>query len=605
MAITGASRKQAGLYYDKGGAVVNALHPDFGITPNWDTFMEAFTYLKSLGRGTLDLGRADWSFANQANIDTVTGITVRSAGKISKSGGTSAACIFRLTNCVDFTLQVDGELDGGYTGASTGSNPVVQLGDPGMSGMLNKNIHLKIRKAKNGNHACITMFGETDTGEAGNQDIFLYPIVCERAGAGVFVYKGLKGLWAPSIVAKGVGANGLVLDTRAATDSNFVDSFPIEDVWIGYLRVQDILADAGFEPRGYVIKGACNRVTINSVDVQNVTANDVAARNVYGGLVAVSAGAGTGATGTASLTGTSVTSIAVGAGGSGYVTPPEVVITSPSGSGATAHAVLTAGVVTSIVVDTGGEGYLDVPYVNLFSGERPKNITLFEQRFENINDLGGTTGWPIYVQSGCENVVMKIIRAKNCKRGIRVDAPDTLHINDVITEDLPLQAGTFPVEIGGVSGTQPATNVKLGRVHAKRGQGLASATHAVSYNFVDRIDHDMLTQTGFDTGVLTVSSNAKHVLKCIPPDHGDADATLVAGLDAEVHKWATVLTANRTVTLSTARVYNGAKFRIVRTGLGAFTLNVGGLKTIPSATAAFVDVEHDGTAWRLTGYGTL
>lgn len=30
MAITGASRKQAGLYYDKGGAAINVLHPDFG-----------------------------------------------------------------------------------------------------------------------------------------------------------------------------------------------------------------------------------------------------------------------------------------------------------------------------------------------------------------------------------------------------------------------------------------------------------------------------------------------------------------------------------------------------------------------------------------------
>lgn len=30
MAITGASRKQAGLYYDKGGAVLNVAHPDYG-----------------------------------------------------------------------------------------------------------------------------------------------------------------------------------------------------------------------------------------------------------------------------------------------------------------------------------------------------------------------------------------------------------------------------------------------------------------------------------------------------------------------------------------------------------------------------------------------
>lgn len=85
---------------------------------------------------------------------------------------------------------------------------------------------------------------------------------------------------------------------------------------------------------------------------------------------------------------------------------------------------------------------------------------------------------------------------------------------------------------------------------------------------------------------------------------GDASKTLVMS-DEETQRFATALTANRTVTLPTTDVYKGAKFRVVRTGLGAFTLDVGGLKTIPSATAAFVDVEYDGSAWRLSGYGTL
>lgn len=86
---------------------------------------------------------------------------------------------------------------------------------------------------------------------------------------------------------------------------------------------------------------------------------------------------------------------------------------------------------------------------------------------------------------------------------------------------------------------------------------------------------------------------------------GDADVTLTAGSNFPTIRYATTLTANRTVTLSTTGARNGDKFRVSRTGLGAFTLDVGGLKTIPSATAAFVDVEYDGTAWRLTGYGTL
>jgi hypothetical protein len=91
----------------------------------------------------------------------------------------------------------------------------------------------------------------------------------------------------------------------------------------------------------------------------------------------------------------------------------------------------------------------------------------------------------------------------------------------------------------------------------------------------------------------------------VSADRGDTSQTLVPGVDVPTQRWATTLTANRTVTLNTASAVVGDAFRIVRTGLGAFTLNVGGLKTLPSATAAWCDVEYDGAAWRLTAYGTL
>jgi len=91
----------------------------------------------------------------------------------------------------------------------------------------------------------------------------------------------------------------------------------------------------------------------------------------------------------------------------------------------------------------------------------------------------------------------------------------------------------------------------------------------------------------------------------VSADRGDTSQTLTVGTDATTQRWATTLTANRTVTLSSTGAINGDRFRIVRTGLGAFTLDVGGLKTIPSATAAWVDVEFTGSAWVLTGYGTL
>lgn len=103
----------------------------------------------------------------------------------------------------------------------------------------------------------------------------------------------------------------------------------------------------------------------------------------------------------------------------------------------------------------------------------------------------------------------------------------------------------------------------------------------------------------FNSGIYMIHEG----LEIMSADRGDADVTLTVGTDAQTQRFATTLTSNRTVTLGTGHL--GAKYRIVRTGLGAFTLDVGGLKTIANSTAAFVDVEHDGTAWRLTGYGTL
>lgn len=89
----------------------------------------------------------------------------------------------------------------------------------------------------------------------------------------------------------------------------------------------------------------------------------------------------------------------------------------------------------------------------------------------------------------------------------------------------------------------------------------------------------------------------------VSADRGDANVTLNADQDVNVQRFATTLTANRTITLGTG--YAGAWFHIVRSGLGAFTLDVGGLKTLPSATAAWAMVGHDGSAWFLLAQGVL
>jgi hypothetical protein len=97
---------------------------------------------------------------------------------------------------------------------------------------------------------------------------------------------------------------------------------------------------------------------------------------------------------------------------------------------------------------------------------------------------------------------------------------------------------------------------------------------------------------------------AENIQQGVGADIGDANVTLQPG-DEPTQRYATILSANRTVTLGTTNAVQGYKFTVVRTGLGAFTLDVGGLKTIPSATAASVTVEYSGSAWILTDYSPL
>lgn len=92
-----------------------------------------------------------------------------------------------------------------------------------------------------------------------------------------------------------------------------------------------------------------------------------------------------------------------------------------------------------------------------------------------------------------------------------------------------------------------------------------------------------------EDGVATVSSDAAFTL------------TPLTSAPTQVHTG--TLTADRAITLSTTNAYNGTKFRVTRTGAGAFNLSVGGLKAL--ATNTWADVEYDGSAWKLTAYGAL
>ena len=88
-------------------------------------------------------------------------------------------------------------------------------------------------------------------------------------------------------------------------------------------------------------------------------------------------------------------------------------------------------------------------------------------------------------------------------------------------------------------------------------------------------------------------------------DVGDSNVSLTVGSSPRVVRFITPLTTNRTVTLSAASAKNGSKFRILRVNANSRTVNVGGIKTLPASSDSWVDVEYEGSAWIVTGFGSL
>ena len=94
-------------------------------------------------------------------------------------------------------------------------------------------------------------------------------------------------------------------------------------------------------------------------------------------------------------------------------------------------------------------------------------------------------------------------------------------------------------------------------------------------------------------------NNAAKLRQLVSADNGDASVTLTWNVDSELQIWATPLTADRTVTLSTNAVA-GARFKIMRklAATGLFNLSVGsGPLVLLSVGNEWCEVTYDGAAW--------
>jgi uncharacterized repeat protein (TIGR01451 family) len=96
-------------------------------------------------------------------------------------------------------------------------------------------------------------------------------------------------------------------------------------------------------------------------------------------------------------TSTSVASIYVTSGGSGYVSAPTVTINGGGGTGATATATISGGVVTSINITNAGTGYTSEPTVSFGSGSATAYVVLAQPLPTGPPTVGtnGTLTWDL------------------------------------------------------------------------------------------------------------------------------------------------------------------------------------------------------------------
>jgi hypothetical protein len=122
----------------------------------------------------------------------------------------------------------------------------------------------------------------------------------------------------------------------------------------------------------YNISNRYNNTTLKiywpSSSVNSITLTNGGSGYTTSPTVVFTGSSSTTATATANLTPTSIASVTVTAGGSTYTSAPTVTFTGGGGTGATATASFVAGVITGITVTNPGSGYTSAPTVGFTGG---------------------------------------------------------------------------------------------------------------------------------------------------------------------------------------------------------------------------------------------
>jgi len=175
-------------------------------------------------------------------------------------------------------------------------------------------------------------------------------------------------------------------------------------------------------------------------------------------------------------------------------------------------------------------------------------------------------------------------------------------------------------------GIQLGGNGRTFRILGERGTGMGvEADKSTVYAGIDNLNTEAgwkiwdnatatwIANTVLERKYLRIGPTLIRQGMSVSADNGDAAKTLTPWVDRTstncepTQRWATALTADRAVTLSTTGALVGMKWRVVRqaSATGAFNLNVGTGPLKALAVGQWCDVEYTGSAWILTAFGSL
>jgi len=240
--------------------------------------------------------------------------------------------------------------------------------------------------------------------------------------------------------------------------------------------------------------------------------------------------------------------------------------------------------------------------IDNFEGDASSEIGLnFQDGFAKGSYVGranlvGTAGTGIHV--GSDDITVDYAKCDGFAAlfGLNISAVGIKNFNNDYYEAANCSQGFRCVSAGPI-------NMGVMNIHDNTTGIVGSAMSDFGFDYV------IYANNGTDTNIVLealAGFRGKKVRQSVSADRGDASVTLTVGVDQITQRFATTLTAARTVTLSTTNATNGDKFRISRTAAGAFNLSTSGtLNNKALAASEWVVYQFQGSNWDIIEFGSL